>query len=93
VTSPYLYFGAWKTLFAWHKEDMDLYSINYVHMGKPKFWYSVALEDSGKFEEFMRKSFPEAYKECKEFIRHKNFLVHPELLLQQGIRLHKYFKW
>ena len=89
VTTPYIYFGAWKTLFAWHKEDMDLYSINYNHLGKPKFWYAVPLEDGPKFEEFMKKTFPEAYKECPEFLRHKTFLIHPEVLLKQGIRLHK----
>ena len=39
VTSPYLYFGTWRSTFAWHVEDMDLYSVNYLHYGANKHWW------------------------------------------------------
>ena len=76
-------------MFGWHKEDLDLYSINYLHHGKPKFWYSVNLSDNAAFEAYMQGKFPENYKRCKEFIRHKTTLVNPRILQQQGFKLTK----
>lgn len=33
ISSSMLYFGSWRATFAFHTEDFDLYSINYVHTG------------------------------------------------------------
>lgn len=39
ITSPYLFVGSWGTAFAIHNEDMDLYSVSYLHHGAPKTHY------------------------------------------------------
>lgn len=101
VNTPYLYVGAWGTSFAWHVEDVELYSINYMHFGAPKVWYTIPPAFARKFEAFVRGKFATFYLfliiipflehfkseclACPSFIRHKSLLVHPKILAKAGI--------
>lgn len=38
IQKPYIYFGTTFSLFAFHLEDGNLNSINYLHEGAPKVW-------------------------------------------------------
>ena len=77
VTNPYCYVGSWKTLFCWHKEDLDLSAINYLHEGKSKFWYSIPSDQHHILEKEARIYFPEHFSQCNEYLRHKTTLLNP----------------
>lgn len=85
VTSPYLYWGSWRSLFAWHTEDYDLYSVNYLHYGAPKTWYCISGADRARFERAAASSAPELARDCPEFLRHKELLLSPALLKSLGV--------
>ncbi|KAJ2518353.1 hypothetical protein H4217_003380 [Coemansia sp. RSA 1939] len=85
VNDPYLYLGMWKATFAWHVEDMDLYSINYIHFGAPKAWYAIPIDARSRFEMSMQNVFANDYKSCSQFLRHKAFLLSPRFLASQSI--------
>lgn len=86
VNTPYLYFGMWRATFAWHVEDMDLFSINYIHFGAPKFWYAVPQARATALEQTMKGHFPKDISNCRQFLRHKSYLASPSVLSQSSVR-------
>ncbi|CAG9809290.1 unnamed protein product [Chironomus riparius] len=80
VNTAYLYFGMWKTTFGWHTEDMDLYSINFLHFGMSKSWYTIPPCYGRKFEKLTVALFGKSHEICPAFLRHKMTAIHPKWL-------------
>ncbi|XP_068646240.1 lysine-specific demethylase ELF6-like [Aristolochia californica] len=53
VTSPMVYIGMLFSWFAWHVEDHELHSLNFLHTGSPKTWYGVPGDFAFALEEFI----------------------------------------
>ncbi|KAI9023189.1 hypothetical protein DFJ74DRAFT_76412 [Hyaloraphidium curvatum] len=87
VNRPYLYFGTWKATFGWHLEDVDLYSINFLHFGAPKQWYCIPPPHRPLFERAARECFREELARCPQFLRHKAVMIAPSFLSSRGFGL------
>jgi jumonji domain-containing protein 2 len=85
VSTPYLYFGMFRSTFAWHTEDCDLASVNFLHFGAPKRWYAIPPAARARFETVVRGLLPDLFRTCPEFLRHKELLISPQLLEAHAI--------
>lgn len=89
VNTAYLYFGMWKSTFCWHTEDMDLYSINYLHYGAPKSWYVIPPSHGRRMERLAAGFFPSEARQCPAFLRHKMTIISPTILKRYSIPFYK----
>ncbi|GLT93224.1 hypothetical protein SLE2022_110250 [Rubroshorea leprosula] len=88
VTSPMVYIGMLFSWFAWHVEDHELHSLNFLHTGSSKTWYAVPADYALAFEEAIRT---EAYGgnidrlASLSLLGEKTTLLSPELVIASGI--------
>lgn len=88
VTSPMVYIGMLFSWFAWHVEDHELHSLNFLHTGSSKTWYSVPGDYAFTFEEVVRT---QAYGgnidrlAALTLLGEKTTLLSPEAVVASGI--------
>lgn len=88
VTSPMVYIGMLFSWFAWHVEDHELHSMNYLHTGSPKTWYAVPGDYALDFEEVIRKnSYGSNLDQLAALTQlgEKTTLVSPEIIVSSDI--------
>ncbi|WWD02510.1 hypothetical protein V865_000550 [Kwoniella europaea PYCC6329] len=87
ISTPFCYVGCWPSWFGWHREDLDLFSLNYCHAGAAKIWWAVPQEQNEAFEKVVRDNESSDVVICPEHMRHKTTIISPEELAKKGIRL------
>ncbi|XP_022882747.1 lysine-specific demethylase REF6-like isoform X3 [Olea europaea var. sylvestris] len=88
VTSPMVYIAMMFSWFAWHVEDHDLHSLNYMHIGAGKTWYGVPREVAVAFEEVIRvQGYGGEINPLVTFatLAEKNTVMSPEVLVNAGV--------
>lgn len=88
VHQPFVYVGMRGSSFGWHVEDCELYSVSYLHHGKPKYWLVIPPADGFQFEKVMNATYSDtdASRRCPEYLCHKGTLTSPQFLRKHKIR-------
>ena len=83
------YYGMLFSAFAWHTEDHDMHSINFLHYGKPKTWYGVPSTSSALFEKAAMELVPDLFQ-CQPLLLHQLVTVlSPHLLAERGVPVYQ----
>lgn len=88
VTSPMIYIGMLFSWFAWHVEDHELHSLNFLHTGSPKTWYAVPADYALAFEEVIRTKAYGGKIDQLTALSHlgeKTTVLSPEVIVASGI--------
>jgi len=88
INIPWFYLGMLYSSFCWHYEDLMMYSINYMHEGAGKMWYSIPSNEREKFEKVAKKKYKSLYQEDPNFLLNINSMICPDYLTKNGVTVY-----
>lgn len=89
INRPWLYLGMLFSSFCWHREDIYLASMNYLHEGAPKQWYGIPGAKAGKFSSTMEKQLKLRIREVPDLEHHITTQISPGVLINSGVPVFK----
>ena len=89
INRPWLYLGMLFSSFCWHREDIYLASINYLHLGYSKQWYGIPGDKASKFSSTMEKLMKLRVKEVPDLEHHITTQISPTVLKQNNVPVYK----
>lgn len=89
LTLPWIYFGMLYSTFCWHVEDLYLYSVNYMHYGKPKIWYGIPHNEKEKMDAYIKSEIIRQNINEENIVHRLILLINPEDLIKNGISVYK----
>uniref|UniRef100_A0A7S2SRM7 JmjC domain-containing protein n=1 Tax=Rhizochromulina marina TaxID=1034831 RepID=A0A7S2SRM7_9STRA len=89
VNRPWLYMGMLFSSFCWHREDINLASVNYMHCGAGKHWYGVPGAKSKAFRNAMKKVMKLRLKEVPDLEHHITTQISPSTLISNQVPVYK----
>ncbi|CAD8197841.1 unnamed protein product [Paramecium octaurelia] len=85
ISVPWLYLGMKYANFCWHKEDLNLNSMNYMHAGAAKTWYAIPPSYSDKFLQYFNKAYENERKQNPRLLYDITCQISPVELAENGI--------
>ena len=89
LNTPWMYYGMLFSAFAWHTEDHDMHSINFLHYGKPKTWFGVPSSASTIFEEVAKELVPDLFELQPLLLHQLVTVISPHVLASRGVPVYK----
>ncbi|KAF9428426.1 hypothetical protein BGZ94_002445 [Podila epigama] len=87
LTIPWLHVGMCFSTFCWQNEDHYTYSVNYMHWGETRTWYSVPACDALKFEDTIKQAVPDLFEQEPDVLFRLATMLSPEKLVANDVKV------
>lgn len=86
ITMPWLHVGMMFSTQSWSVEDMMLWSLDYMHFGSTRTWYSVSPAHYEKFQKLVERYIEKGERKIgSKFVLEPDLMISPQVLRDEGI--------